>query len=150
MSKQQHRPPASNVVLRRGVKALISTADRVLLVEESHSDGSRFWTLPGGGVEPEESVVRALTRELYEELRCRASVGSRQGEFWYAHVSTPDMLTWYTVFECALSSQPVPNAAEGLLDAQWRCRSDLPPETLVGVRQIVEQTAPGYTGRQSV
>ena len=55
------------VPVRRGSKALITAGDRLLLVKERHADGTSFWTLPGGGVEPAESMEAALRRELAED-----------------------------------------------------------------------------------
>ncbi len=36
--------------LRRGAKVLVASRGRVLLTKECRSDGSSFWSLPGGGV----------------------------------------------------------------------------------------------------
>ncbi len=39
-----------------------------------------FWEFPGGKVEPGESDVQALVRELREELRVEVEVGARLGD----------------------------------------------------------------------
>jgi 8-oxo-dGTP diphosphatase len=138
MSRQQHSPRQSSVQFRRGAKALVTVADRILLVKESHADGSTFWTLPGGGLESDESPLAALHRELSEELHCRAAVGEQRAKLWYAHASPQRTVTRYAVFECALLSRPVPNGADGVLDVQWRRESYLPPNTLLPIRYLVE------------
>jgi ADP-ribose pyrophosphatase YjhB (NUDIX family) len=47
-----------------GVRAMLLKDDRVLLVRHSYVPG---WYLPGGGVEPGESLAEAVAREVAEE-----------------------------------------------------------------------------------
>lgn len=133
----------SDIELRRSAKAFVATLDRVLLVKERHADGSPFWTLPGGGVEPHESLESALSRELAEELRCEAFIERPLTEFWYGHLSRRRTLSVCTVFKCSLESGVRPNATEGVVDFQWAPLGDLPPETLLQVRHTVENILRG-------
>lgn len=123
--------------IRRGTKALVSTPGRVLLVKEQHANGSPFWTLPGGGADPDESLVECLTRELFEELGCRALIDEPVATIWYAHSSSQSTLSAYTVFECSLLSTPRPNGDEGIREYKWMSPSNLPSSTLPQVRQLI-------------
>jgi len=144
MSSQVEPHGAPSLRVRRGSKALISAGRRVLLVRECHADGTSFWTLPGGGVEREESMVAALERELVEELHCRVSVERPVASFWYAHSDPGRAVSLYTVFECGLATPTLPNGEEGVLECQWVRAAELPPETVLGVRTLLEQVvAPG-------
>jgi len=128
------RDPVSPTV-RRAVKALITTGDRLLLVKETHEDGTPFWTLPGGGVRPDESDTEALERELAEELRCGIEVTGKESSVWYAH-SSDERLSFYVVYSGTLTSRPEPNPAEGILDCRLVQPGDLSPFTLQQVRYV--------------
>ena len=54
---------------RRRAAAVIVRDGRVLMVHERsrRSGGGEWWTLPGGGVEPGETLEEALRREVFEE-----------------------------------------------------------------------------------
>lgn len=125
-----------SIRLRRGAKAFVSTGEHVLLVKERHHDGDPFWTLPGGGMESGESPAAALRRELREELDCQVFVGTPAATLWYAHRSAAQAVTAYRVYECAVVSQPTPNAAEGVLEARWVRADRLPPRTLPQIRLL--------------
>ena len=121
---------------RTGAKALVTSGRAVLLVKERHSDGTPFWTLPGGGVCSHETPTEGLRRELVEELSCRARVSDEVSTFWYAHDSHAATVSMYTVFECSLLSEPTPNPDEGVFEAQWAEPDSLPPATLPQVRYL--------------
>lgn len=62
----------SDLRIRAAVRAILRTpADEVLLVRFEFPDGAVRWALPGGGIDPGESPIDALRRELIEELGLR-------------------------------------------------------------------------------
>lgn len=137
-SRPSSTSPSESLDVRPGVKALVSTDERALLVRERHADGTPFWTLPGGGIHPTESPASALERELAEELRCECVPGDPVTAFWYVHASLPGTVSAYTVRTCALLTRPTPVAAEGVTDLRWVTPDSLPLRTLPQVRTVLE------------
>ena len=60
--------------IRVGVSAVIIRTDALLLVEFNDSASGRHYNLPGGGVEPGESLYQALQREVMEEASIHVEV----------------------------------------------------------------------------
>lgn len=58
------REPERRVIERRAVRAVAFRGDKLLLI---HARGPGDYKFPGGGVEPGESALEALGRELREE-----------------------------------------------------------------------------------
>ncbi|GAA2282913.1 NUDIX domain-containing protein [Nonomuraea roseoviolacea subsp. roseoviolacea] len=52
---------------------------RLLLVRRGHPPGEGLWSIPGGRVEPGETDVVALEREVLEETGLRVAVGPLAG-----------------------------------------------------------------------
>ena len=152
VTPQSHRdravrsPPAgggsdtSTRKLRLGAKGLITARGQVLLIKEQHADGTPFWTIPGGGVETDESLTACLCRELEEEIRCGATVGEVLDSYLYTHTSRP-VTTLYAVFETTLDATPEPNDVEQIIDHAWRPPSDLPAATLEPVADLIREVS---------
>ena len=62
-------------VMRLAVDAVIERAGELLLIEYADERLGRHWGLPGGGVEPGESIHAALRREVLEETGAAVIVG---------------------------------------------------------------------------
>lgn len=71
------QPPQAGIRYRNriGAYAVITGSRGILLTYEAIGEGE--WQLPGGGVDPGESPVRALAREAVEETGWRIAVGPR-------------------------------------------------------------------------
>ncbi|WP_448811862.1 NUDIX hydrolase [Agromyces bauzanensis] len=64
----------------RAVSAIVrDAAGRYLLVRRSAPPEPGRWTLPGGRVEPGESMADAVAREVLEETGLRVRVGAEAG-----------------------------------------------------------------------
>lgn len=70
-----------------GVHAFCFVGDELVIV---YSDMKGYWTPPGGGVEPGETVEEAIVREVLEETNMRVL---KQRVIGYQEVSEPHRLT---------------------------------------------------------
>jgi 8-oxo-dGTP diphosphatase len=61
----------------------------LLMVRNRRRDGSHDWSPPGGVIEPGESIVAGLTREVVEETG--VEVLGWNGPVYEVHVEAPDM-----------------------------------------------------------
>ncbi len=52
------------------VDALLRCQGRVLLIRRGHAPGKGLWALPGGFVEPNDTLWQSCLRELQEETHC--------------------------------------------------------------------------------
>ncbi|WP_436901734.1 NUDIX hydrolase [Halovenus halobia] len=138
MSSEATHQHTQNSRYRVSAKALLTTDERILIVNERHGDGQWFWTLPGGGVRPDETPPTALVRELREELQCSAQIRSQLRTLWYAHVSAGRAVSKWQLFHCRLTAPAVPNLSASILDARWVTVDELPPNTLLPARHLLE------------
>lgn len=142
-SSSPHPPPSHEKSTtsgsRLGAKALFVQDGEVLLIKEGRDDGSSFWTLPGGGVSPGESLRTSLRRELDEELQCTVTCGEPVGSCQYEHTSFGDVTTVYTVFDCSLESQPEANRTEDILECEWVDPDALPNQLLDPFEELLDE-----------
>jgi 8-oxo-dGTP diphosphatase len=62
--------------IRYSARAVIVDNGRLAVIER-HRDGGTYFTLPGGGIEPGETIEQAAGREVAEELGLEITVGQR-------------------------------------------------------------------------
>ena len=62
--------------LRLAVDAIVEHGGAILVVEFEDTQFGRHFGLPGGGVEPDESLHEAVRREVWEETGAQVTVGS--------------------------------------------------------------------------
>lgn len=61
--------------------AIFDEDNRVLLLKQSYND--KRWGLPGGGVEPGETIDEAIKRECLEELGAEVVIESFTGLYYH-------------------------------------------------------------------
>ena len=94
--------------LTLGVRAAVIDAEnRILLVRHTYTKG---WHMPGGGVEPRETALTALARELDEEA-CVALTGPPRlhGVFFNRKVGKRDHVLVYVVRDFAIAADKRPD-----------------------------------------
>lgn len=124
---------------------------RVLLQQRSDN---RYWGLPGGGVEPGESVTEALQREVWEETGYIVEVGRLVGVYsapeYHQIVRYPDgNLVHYVTctFECRATGGEERLCDETIALA-WRHLDDLPepfvPSHRIRLRDAAERRVAAF------
>ncbi len=110
------------------VGAVAVDADRLLLVRRGHGPAAGCWSIPGGRVQPGESLAEAVVREVAEEtgleVVCDAFLGwvERIGEGWH-HVILDFSVTLLDPLE--------PQAGSDASEAAWVPVSEVPELRLV-------------------
>ncbi|WP_374348336.1 NUDIX hydrolase [Chitinimonas sp.] len=65
---------------------ICNTDNEVLLLKASY--GKLSWGLPGGALEPGETIHQAVARECGEELGCEVEIGPLTGVYYHSAVGS--------------------------------------------------------------
>lgn len=132
--------------LRRGMTlgvraAVLSEAGEVLLVRHTYTPG---WHMPGGGVEPNETLADAIAKELREEANI-ALTGPAvlHGVFLNRHVSDRDHVAVFIVRSFTQSAPKQPDRE--IAEARFFPLSALPDKTTPGTRRRLTEIIDGTT-----
>jgi mutator protein MutT len=79
-----------------------------------------MWEFPGGKIDPDESHVAALRRELREELGVDADVGELVHDTTHAY---PEVTVALYFYRCRLVGEPTPLLGQ---EMRWVPREELP------------------------
>jgi 8-oxo-dGTP diphosphatase len=98
-----------------GVGAIVVADGSLLMVQRGQEPAAGLWSIPGGRVEPGESLAQALEREVAEETGLEVVAGPLAG---IHEVLGPPH---YVVldFHAALQRRATPAAGADAADARW-------------------------------
>lgn len=97
--------------------AAVAVRDGRLLVVEHRKRGQRYWVLPGGRLEPGETLNAALKRELLEELGLVAEVGALLAVY---ETLAPDRHTVNLAFAAEVGRQEPQLDRQDVVLAGWQ------------------------------
>lgn len=118
---------------------VIDERSRILLVRHGYRTG---WHFPGGGVEWNETMLEALTRELKEETGVEINAPPRlHGIFANFKKFKGDHIGVFLVESWQQPLKPKPNAE--IRESDFFFLDDLPEETVTGVKNRLEEIFKG-------
>lgn len=124
-----------NDFYRFSVHAVIANAEgKILQLRSTYGDGS--WGLPGGGVEPGETIHEAITRECKEELGVNVLVSHMTGLYYHKHYNSQ-----VCIFRCEL-----PDGVDICLSSEHSAFKWFEPSELSHVQQLRVRDALEYNG----
>jgi 8-oxo-dGTP pyrophosphatase MutT (NUDIX family) len=126
--------------LTLGVRAIVVDGQgRVFLIRHSYVPG---WHLPGGGVEPGETLLAALARELTEEGNIAlGELPLLHGIFFNSHVSRRDHVAVFVVRGFHQAAPPQPN--HEIIEHRFFDPDALPHDTTPGTRRRIAEALRG-------
>ncbi|MGE0767404.1 MAG: NUDIX domain-containing protein [Hyphomicrobiaceae bacterium] len=120
---------------------VLDESGRVLLIRHTYTPG---WQFPGGGVELGETLVKALQRELLEEVNVRLTeppelfgIFSNESAFPGDHVALYVVRKW--------RQDRLPKPTFEIAEVRFFATDDLPEETTRGTRRRLDEFANGLT-----
>ena len=121
-----------NDLYRFSVHAVIPDADgRILLIKQSYGDGR--WGLPGGSVEPGETVQEAIRRECREELGVEVEIGPFTGLYYHREFNAQ-----VGIFRCHLTNDTDIRLSEEHSEYAWVSPSELGTAQQLRVHDALE------------
>jgi ADP-ribose pyrophosphatase YjhB (NUDIX family) len=120
------KDPPTPVVAVGGVAVV---DDALLLVRRATAPEAGRWSLPGGRVDPGESVTAAVSRELREETGLEVHCGDLLG---WAERRGNDYHYVILDFEVSLAGRTTPQAGSDAAEVAWVPLGDVAALELVG------------------
>jgi ADP-ribose pyrophosphatase YjhB (NUDIX family) len=119
--------------------AFIAQGDSVLLVRQSY--GKRYWSLPGGSVEPGESIDQAALREVKEETGLDVRLTRLVGVY-----SKPVQDALAVCFEAEVLGGSFSEATDEIVECRYFPPDDLPEPVREHLRERITDWRRGEPG----
>lgn len=108
-----------NDFFRFSVHAVIINNDRkLLLLKQTYGD--KRWGLPGGGVEPGETIHEAIKRECFEELGVKIIINAFTGLYYHKAFNSQ-----VGIFRCELPDESIIHLSSEHSEYKWVDISEL-------------------------
>jgi ADP-ribose pyrophosphatase YjhB (NUDIX family) len=120
--------------------AVMDSHDRVLLTRREDFE---VWCLPGGAVDPGESLARAAVREVAEESGLAVRLTRLIGI--YSHPNLGDYHT-LALFGAVVTGGTLRPDPREVIEARWFSRTELPGDLLWGQHERLTDVFAGYGG----
>ncbi|MFU8928100.1 NUDIX hydrolase [Acinetobacter puyangensis] len=99
---------------------IFNDRQQILLLKANYAN--RDWGLPGGGLDPGETIHQALVRECQEELGCEVIVDYLSGVYYHHNVNSHAF-----IFRCSLAADAVIQLSDEHDAYRWFDLQELSP-----------------------
>ncbi|MDP3742396.1 MAG: NUDIX hydrolase [Candidatus Micrarchaeota archaeon] len=106
--------------IRKRVGAIIMRDGKILLAKIRDNG---YWTLPGGGIEENETLENALSREIMEETSLQVVSAQKYGEFLSDGTRNP-LRTRNLTFAFLVETTGTPVGQNEISEAKWFSASE--------------------------
>src|SRR5690606_38080202 len=131
------------------VDALVRWRDEILLIQRDRAPGRGLWALPGGFLDPHETLATAVRREVEEETGLVLSAdGCGEARVFDAPLRSLRGRTVTHVFPCLLDAarpRPAVRAGDDARKAAWFALDAVRPECLFEDHHAILQVMLGVT-----
>jgi 8-oxo-dGTP pyrophosphatase MutT (NUDIX family) len=106
-TEKNNQQPTSTPIIRIAAAIITNSNGQMLVVRKRNSHA---FIQPGGKLNPGETSLDALKRELHEELRCKPIRTQFRGDFSAPALNEPDHIVQAAIYHVDIDGPPTPAA----------------------------------------